>query len=290
MHFTVDEFHTMVQEVLYTSPSRFDMLCEMAQRTLQPMVISWCRKDSTLRGRDYESDVMQGILLHLMKKVVHGFLLNDRIEGAYNDDPEGFEHWMVLVAHNYQRDFANRVRRVDFRTEDDETALDTVGVSDDDWTERQERQTLLRAAFDTVLAADMRVYKVLTWWAQILFICDEGLRHHEANQSIVEEFENKTLYEMYDYVLAASRRFSWMTPSLEQHRRVMAALQQPWDEEHTYGETPYHAFFMKYRGEYSGNKSVSDWVNRVNDYVCRHHGTDAATAKSATGKKKEGRG
>ena len=81
-----------------------------------------------------------------------------------------------------------------------------------------------------------------------------------------------------------------MAPSLEQHRRVMAALQQPWDEEHTYGETPYHAFFMKYRGEYSGNKSVSDWVNRVNDYVCRHHGTDAATAKSATGKKKEGRG
>lgn len=289
MHFTADEFHTMVQEVLYTAPSRFDMLCEMAQRTLQPMVAAWCRKDSTLRGRGFEADVMQGILLHLMKKVVHGFLLNDRTEGAYNDDPEGFEHWMVLVAHNYQRDFANRVRRVEFRTEEDEAALDTVGVSDDDWTERQERQALLRAAFDAVLASDMRVYKVLTWWAQILFICDEGLRHHEANQSIVEAFENKTLYEMYDYVLTAGRRYTWMTPSPEQHRRVMAALQKPWDEEHTYGETPYHTFFMKYRGEYSGNKSVSDWINRVNDYVCRRHDADTA-AKSAAGKKKEGRG
>ena len=81
MHFTADEFHTMVQELLYTSPSRFDMLCEMAQRTLTPMVAGWCRRDTTLCGRGLEEDVMQGILLHLMKKTVHGFLLNDRAEG-----------------------------------------------------------------------------------------------------------------------------------------------------------------------------------------------------------------
>lgn len=290
MHFTADEFHTMVQELLYTSPSRFDMLCEMAQRTLTPMVAGWCRRDTTLCGRGLEEDVMQGILLHLMKKTVHGFLLNDRAEGAYNDDPEGFEHWMVLVAHNYQRDFANRLRREEFRTEEGEDALDGVAVSDDDWASREEQQDLLRTAFDVVLSSDMSVYKVLTWWAQVLFIADEGLRHHEANRAIVEEFQDKTLYEMYDYVLTVGRRYPWMTPSVEQHRRVVDALKKPRDEENTYGETPYRAFFMRKNGEISGSGSVSDWINRVKGLLGRSCGTGDAAPKSAAGKKKEGRG
>ena len=281
MRFTVDEFHTMVEELLYTNPSRFDMLCTIATRALEPMVRSWCRKDSTLRGRGYEADVMQGILLHLMKKVVHGFLLNDRTEQPYNDDPEGFERWMTTVAHNYQRDFANRVRGVDFRTDDGEDALDAVASADDDWVTRNEQQETLRAAFDAVLASDQSVYKVLTWWAQVVFIADEGLEHHEANRKIVDEFEHKTLFEMYCYVLSVSKTIPWMTPSLEQHRRVMAALQKPKDGDQTYGEMTYGEFFMMYRGKPDGNKSVSDWVYRVNSWICRTHGSDRPAKKSA---------
>ena len=293
MRFSQEEFHRMVQEVLYTTPSRFDALCRIATQTLEPLVRGWCRRDSTLRGRGFEEDLMQGILLHLMKTVVHGFLCNDRTEQPYNDDPEGFERWMITVAHNYQRDFANDLRRADFRSESEE-ALDRVAVTDEDWPMVEEQQELLRAAFDTVLAADVRVYKVLTWWAQVLFIADEGLAHHKANAKIVTLFENKTLYEMYDYVLACSKRIPWMCVSLEQHRRITAALQAPWDDRLTYGEVPYHAFFMKYRGELSGSKSVSDWIHRINDMVCRRCGSggaaQSAAAPSAGKKRRDGDG
>ena len=289
MHFSVEEFHIMVQELLYTEPSRSDMLCEIVQRTLEPMVAAWCEKDPILRGRGLEGDIMQGIQLRLMKKTIPNFLLNDRVEGPYNDDPEGFEHWIVTVGHNYQRDFANRLRQEEFRTGDVET-LETVAVHDEDWITRQDRQMVLRNAFRAVLDSDMRVYKVLTWWAHVLFIAEQSLEHHKANQLIVTMFENKTLREMYDYVLAASRNFPWMTLTRQQHENVLAALQKPWDDTHTYGDMPYHTFYMKYRGEYSGNKSVSDWINRVNDWVRLRCDEECPTTKSATGTKKEGRG
>lgn len=268
MRFSQEEFNQMVQEVLYTQPSRFDTLCNMAQRLLEPMVAGWCRKDPVLRGRGMEGDVMNDILLHLMKTVVHGFLMRDDVEGEYNNDPEGFEHWVTLVAHNRQRDFAERIRRADFHTASDD-ALDEVGVYDESLEEYNDRLRRLRKAFNIVMSADAGVYKVLTWLAQILFIAERDLAHHKANALVVTVFENKTLFEMYGMILAASRRIPWMHVTPQQHNRVMAALQKPWDDELTYGEVKYGVFFMKYRGEVAGKKSVSDWINRMNNTIRR---------------------
>ena len=274
MRFTREEFDTMVQEVLYTEPSCCDMLCDMAQRLLQPMVDTWCRKDPVLRGRQLEGDVMNDILLHLMRTVVHGFLLRDDVEGEYNNDPEGFERWVCLVAHNRQRDFADRIRRTDFRTAAAEE-LDTVGVYDESPEEQQERLCRLRKAFDVVMSADAGVYKVLTWLAQMVFIAEQDLEHHKANALIVTAFENKTLFEMYGVILTASRRIPWMQITLPQHKRMMEALQKPWDEDLTYGEVKYGAFFMRYRGEVAGKKSVSDWINRMNGKIRRAMGNSS---------------
>ena len=269
MRFSQEEFDRMTQEVLYTKPSCYDTLCEMAQRLLEPMVAGWCRKDPVLRGRGFEGDVLNDILLHLMKTVVHGFLLRDDIQGAYNNDPEGFERWMSLVAHNRQRDFADRIRRADFRTASEE-ALNEVGVCDETFEERNAHLCQLRKAFHIVMSADAGVYKVLTWLAQMIFIAEKDLAHHKANALIVTVFENKTLFEMYGMILAASRRVSWMTITPQQHQRVMDALHKPWDDNLTYGEVKYGAFFMKYRGEVAGKKSVSDWIHRMNGVIRRH--------------------
>lgn len=268
MRFSQEEFDQMVQEVLHTNPSRYDTLCRMAERLLKPMIAGWCRKDPALRGRDLEADILNDILLHLMKTVVHGFLLHDRAAGEYNNDPEGFERWMSFVAHNRQRDFAERVRRADFYTAPEE-ALDRMGVCDESVEERSARLSQLRRAFNIVMSADTGIYKVLTWLAQVMFITEQGLAHHKANALIVTVFENKTLFEMYGMILAAGRRIPWMTVTPQQHRRVMDALQQPWDDELTYGEVKYGAFFMKYRGEVAGKKSVSDWIHRINGMVRR---------------------
>ena len=270
MHFTVDEFHTMVQELLYTKPSRFNTLCEIATRTLEPLIRSWCRRDSVLCGRGFEKDILQIALLRLMKKTVPNFLLNDRVEGSYNDDPEGFAHWMVTVGHNVHRDFANKVRRDEFITDDDEEKLERTPVCDEDWVTVQELREMLHRAFCKVIDSDLSVYKVLTWWAHVLFLAEKSLEHHTANRMIVTMFENKTLNEMYAYILAVSKNVPWMAITEAQHRHILAALQKPFEDGKTVGETPYYLFFMK-KG---GNKTVSDWVNRINGWLRDHQEDD----------------
>lgn len=288
MQFTREEFNTMVQEVLYTVPSRFDTLCQMAEITLRPLVTSWCKNEDVLKNRGLEEDLMQSIKLHLMKIVVHGFLRNDRSEGTYNDNPEGFAHWMCKVAKNYKRDYVNKLRNEGYRIDPNEPSEDIVAPASD-WAKRQEQLQGLRYAFNVVLSSDIKVYKVLTWLAQVIFVVDKDMKHHKANALIVTVFENKTLNEMYHMLLTAADRVPWMTITQEQHRRIMTALCQPWDEELTYGEMPYSTFFMKCRGEVAAKKSVSDWINRVNGMVRRRAEAEKSateTATSSTGKKR----
>ena len=269
MRFTREDFDTMVQEVLYTKPSKYDALCRMAEATLRPLVKGWCRNDATLRNRDLEDDLMQSLQLHLMKTVVHGFLKHSSIEEGYNDDPEGFEHWMMKVANNFKRDFTNRIRRVDFRTvQDSEEALVNVAASDgEDFAQRQEELQTLRRAFNIVMESDSRVYIVLTWLAQVIFIVEKGLAHHKANDLLVAAFENQTLNTMYRYIVDASSKIEWMHITPAQDCRIRAALNRPCADGLTYGEVKYKEFFMKNRGEIDGKKSVSDWINRVNGRI-----------------------
>lgn len=266
MRFTREDFDTMVQEVLYTKPGRKDALCRIVELTIGPLVRTWCQREDVLRNRGLEGDLLHDILLHVMQRVVHGFLRNDRTTGDYNDDPEGFEHWLMRVANNYKRDFVNKLRREEFRTVGEES-LERMSVPEEDPTKRQEYLQQVQEAFDVVLSADVRVYKVLTWLAQILFVVEGGLAHHEANAKVVTTFENMTLNQMYGHICAAARRVEWMVITPEQHARIMAALQKPWENGLTYGEATYQMFFQKTDGEPNGKKSVSDWMNRMTERI-----------------------
>lgn len=255
----------MVNELLYNKTVCFDMLCQIAEKTLKPSVVYWCNTEICLRGRKYENDIMQEIYLRLIKTTVDYFLLRN---GTINDDPEGFEDWMFRVAENLKRDFIKKVRNDDFKTEKIEV-LDykkDYMESNDDSEEYTEK---LINAVSIVLSADVSVYKVLTWFAQFIFIMDSNVTKIESTELIIKMFENKTLYEMYDMLLIASKRIPWIIITEQQNKKILTALRKNCDETVTYGETKYKSFFMKHNGEAVGKKSVSDWVNRMNSMIKR---------------------
>lgn len=275
MAFTKEEFDIMVDELLYRDPISFDMLCHIADKTLKATVSYWCNAEDCLRGRGFEGDIMQDIHLQLMKKTVDYFLLREGVDGAVNKDPEGFEDWMFTVAKNVKKAFANKVRSRDFKTERlDSPELE--GVSNDGDQEAQVRIERLKQALSVVLASDVSVYKVLTWLAQMIFMLDSDITKIESNQLIIEAFQDKTLYEMYDMLLSATGQIPWVVVTKKQDEKILAALQKPWDGKNTYGDTKYKAFFMKHNGEVSGKKSISDWVNRMNTIIKRKLGVDLA--------------
>lgn len=102
-----------------------------------------------------------------MKTTVDHFLLRNGINEPYNDNPEGFENWTFRVAGNLKRNFANRVRSREFKTESfDNPAIGDI--SSDDYCydcENEECIERLKQAFPIVLSSDVSVYKVLTWLA-----------------------------------------------------------------------------------------------------------------------------
>lgn len=269
MRFTRDEFDVMVNELLYKDPISFDMLCQIAEKTLRPSVVNWCKTEDCLRGREYEDDIMQEIHLRLMKTTVDYFLLRDDIEGPYNDNPEGFEDWIFFVAKNIKRDFANKIRNRDFTTDDiDDPTIGEIPSSDyeDDTEENIDR---LKQAFSIVLSSDVGIYKVLTWLAQFIFILEYDVSKIKSNELIITAFENKTLYDMYDMILTASNKIPWIVITREQNEKILEALRKRRNGNVSYGETRYKDFFMKHNGEVSGKKSISDWMNRMNDMIKR---------------------
>lgn len=266
MLFTQREFDTMVEELLYTDPARFDMLYHIAEKALRPSVVYWCKTDKTLHGRGYEDDIMQDIHIRLIQTTVDRFLLKDGVDGPVNNDPAGFNAWIRTVAENIKKDSSNKIRGVDFRTVDMDNPLVICAASDntDDEAERIEE---LKQAFSVVLDSDARVYKVLTWVAQFVIIIDFDVTKIESNDLLIKLFENSTLYEMYNSILVISRRIPWITVSRVQHERILVELHRIYKDGISYGNTKYKEFFMKQNGIVSGKKSISDWVNRMNNKI-----------------------
>ena len=262
---TAEEFQTMAEELLQRQPASFDTLYAIAERVLRPSLNRWCREDDTLRGRGCEEDIMQEIHIRLIKTTVTGFLLRNGVDGPVNDDPEGFEDWMFTVAHNVQRDYARRARLVAWRT----TGLQEAQLSDEenpyDTGEERQRQEKLAEAFSIVLEADVQIYKVLTWLDQCLFIIQLDVTKIRSNELILQSFENKTLYEMYDQLLQGAGQLSWLRITNGQKDHLQTALDAPYDDRHSYGHMKYSEFFMK-KG---GKATISDWVNRMNNMIKR---------------------
>ncbi len=266
MEITTEEFDLMVRQLLYDQEPSFDALCSLAEKNLRSSVKRWCYADSCLQGRGYEDDIMQEIQLRLMKNVVTRFLLRDGVSGPVNWDPQGFRSWMFRVASNCTKDFSERIRREDMKGGG--TLPEEVQDPNrhDLLTEEQEaRVALLHRALDTVLEADVSVYKTLTWLAQFIFMLELPVTKIQSNGMIVDTFSQKTLGQMYDMLLSASVRIPWLVLTQNQQQRITQALQEPWCDGLCYGQATYEQFFMK-KG---GKKSISDWINRMNNIVRR---------------------
>lgn len=258
---TVEEFNIMVEELLFNETVSYDMLCKIAEKVLRPKVVNWCLADVDLNGRNCEDDIMQDIHVRLMKTTITHFLLKDGVE-EYNNNPRGFNGWIITVAENIKKDHANRLRRRNFNT----TGMDdpeAEGLSTEDSHYKIECVEKLKEAFNLVLNSNLSIYKVLSWFGQAVFILGYDITKIQSTHLLVSSFEKKTLFEMHDRINETAKKVVWLKMSAEQNKKIMSALEKPWDEYKVYGAVEYKEFFMK-KG---GNDSISDWINKINKII-----------------------
>lgn len=183
-----------------------------------------------------------------------------------NRDPDDFQSWMFKVAQNIKRDTANALRRQNFNIrsfEDDE--IDQIPDFLEDEGEILYRQEKLAKAFELVLNSDAKIYKVLTWLAQSLFIIQHDITKIESTGEIIKEFSEKSLFEMRDIIFRSAYYIPWLTISQAQMDKIDRALNTVFREDKLTGEIQYKDFFMN-KG---GKASISDWVNRMNRMIER---------------------
>lgn len=209
---------------------------------------------------------MQDIFCRLIKTCVTFFLKKDACGEFVNRDPDDFKSWMFKVAENIKRDTANSYRRHSFNVRGFEDG-EIDQLPDDSWDEEEilYRRERLSKAFELVLNSDARVYKVLTWLAQSLFIIQYDITKIESNGEIIKVFSEKTLFEMQDIVFQFAHYVPWLTISQAQIDKIDRALNTAFRDNKLVGEIKYKDFFMK-KG---GKASISDWVNRMNCMIER---------------------
>lgn len=264
--FSNEEFNMMISELIDEKHSSYDLLCSIADRTLRPTVKHWCAMEPALSGRNFEDDIMQDIFCRLIKTCVTFFLKKDNCGKFVNRDPDDFKSWMFKVAENIKRDTANTLRRRNFNVRGFE---DGEVEQLPDCTEDEEtilyRQEKLARAFELVLNSDAKIYKVLTWLAQSLFIIQYDISKIESNHEIIKEFSEKSLFEMRDIIFQVAHYVPWLSISQSQIDKINCALNTVFRDNKPIGEMRYKDFFMK-KG---GKATISDWVNRMNNMIER---------------------
>ncbi len=259
--FTDEEFAAMVTELTVSDPPSFHTLISIATKTLTPAIRKWCREDGRLSDRQYEDDILQETLIRLLKTCVTHFLYRT---DELNNDPDGFRNWMYEVALNIKRDFANKVSsRDNCECSIDDVEEKSLSDRNDDGDAVTER---LEKAFAVILDSDVKIYKILTWLAQCVCIVSYGITKKESNDTLIDAFAEKTLYNMRDDVYKFSENVPWMTFTDDHKRKIDAALSEEYAPGKTYGETKYKEFFMKKEGK----ATISDWVNRMNGIIRRN--------------------
>lgn len=259
--FSIEEFDTMFREIVNEEPICYDTLLVISERMLIGSVRKWCNSDSALYGRQYEEDIMQEIQIRLIKNCVTGFFLRN---GEPNYDPDGFSNWIFTLAINVKNDFAKKVRRIQFiemkeLDGEEEPCYEDENYSSDETFER------LNRAFEIVIESDSKIYKVLTWIAQLIIIVNSNVTKIESNEILIERFDSMTLDAMFLLLVQQATRIPWLKLKRQQLIFIKERLDETSDDGRRIGEKVYSDFYMK-----KGAKaSISDWVNRLNNYVVK---------------------
>lgn len=275
MRFTQEEFDTMLDEITYHVPARYDKLCEIVGKFITPKVYVWC-KDSCNRDKDVE-DVMQNISVRLLSGRARKYFVDKDGNPRPDRDPGKFGAWLEKLSRRVWLDWVEEQNR--------HKGIEPEGpigppeplpeVSLDDIIEE------LQKAFAIVLDADASIYIKLTWLAQSILVLNADMTRIGAKDQLLRVLENRTLADMYEMVLEAADCIPWLTITDEQHARILQELQKPWKDRRRYGDVTYREFFMLKDGEPSGDKSVSVWVGRMDKLVkgASERGTESKSGK-----------
>ena len=257
--FTNEEYRIMIFELTEKEPMSFDMMCQIAQRTMMPLIKKWCKTSEDLRNRQLEDDIMQEIHVRLIKTCVTRFLRR-KDKDKINDNPDEFFAWMITVGKNILRDTANEQRRHDFRN----TVLrDTIPTKDEFKNIENDSEERFAEAFHIALGAPRRPHIVLTWVMQSALEIYYDVNKITATQIIADSVGDMTLSALWEKAQDLLRDFPLLRITQEELDGFGSKLDAVNNENVKVGDTVYRDYY----GNRGGKAAISDWIYRMNQWL-----------------------
>lgn len=263
MRFSEQDFDTMLCE-LFSKPAVFDMLYRITRIELEPSIKKLVSGSYYLRVFYSAEDLLQDVCAKVIQKALTRFFLKNGPNGEVNRDATGFCAWLHTVAKNEGLDRIKKIKET--QGLDKSNDFTNGSIPDIRSAKRVPENTKedLQNAFDIILSSkNISIYKSLTWLAQSIFLLTYDISRIEANSLLLTEFENKTLFQLYESIVRNAVYLPWLTLTDTQKDIINRALNEPYDEKRVYGEVTYYEFFMS-KG---GKASISDWINRLDTKI-----------------------
>ena len=103
---------------------------------------------------------------------------------------------------------------------------------------------------------------------QSLIVLGYDVTRIDANEKLLERYSDQNMSDIYIDLLRLSDCFEWLEISEKQHEMFLKELKTIHGKSGCrYGETLFNEHFMRDEGKKSGKKSISNWVNRMDNKI-----------------------
>ncbi len=269
---SIDEqqlYNALVNDICALENPQYNNLIIFVENFLKQRIKNWCYSDSILSGGRHYEDVMQEVLIRIIKKCEDKFFkpVGNKTEKTCDE----FKAWCTTVAKHYFITYCVKEKKrkeVALTLSIDTGAKENAALAVNEVYEVQadldEDRSHLKNCFVIVLNLKSSPHIILTWLAVSLFMIKNDTSKIKSTHLLAEKFSAMSLYEMWDIVVNLLMEFEWLNLSADQLQIQKNKL----DKIHvktgkTTGDMKYSEFYMSKGPE----MSISDWINRVNSQI-----------------------
>ena len=260
------EYLEIANKIIAGDDRGYEMLFERAEKNLRGYVRWKCH---SMDIGSLEDDVMQDFKLKLFTSVVLKYFKRDGME--LNPDYIGFSAWMKKVALNVILDNLRWNNKLNSKTvtsiedldgDGESGILDNLPSDEDSLEDRFIKIEAIAECMDTVICSGNSVYKIIAWLGHRILVYKRGLEDLDANRTLTELAEQKTLYDMYDAILGESDSIKWLCLSEAHKEKIEKELAKVVDGR-VMGDRLFSEFYMSKGPE----STISDWRNRIEEML-----------------------
>ena len=263
------QYSDLVADICAREYPQYDNLVIFVHGFLIGTVKKWCSSSSFLSGGSHDEDVMQEIQIKIIKNCERKFF--KPVDGKTEKTCEEFKAWCYVLAKRcfityYNRQKKYREDEKDFLEKADKEKGETIiePSPSEGHENRENDRKRIRESFVAVLDLKSSPHIILTWLSVSLFIVGCDISRIESTHLLAEKFSEITLFEMFNIVVNLSSKLKWLELDDEYFDRQREKL------EVIHKETGIKTGDMKYSDFYMAKgpeKSISDWVNKVNKQI-----------------------